>query len=110
MTTRSTRRTKEFWTVSEVMELFQVKEEFLAELEEEEIICSTCREDSPMKLFPASELEKVSLVKLLVEDMEVNLPGVEIILRMRQSMFELRKQFDAIMEDVARHIQEKYEK
>lgn len=107
---RRNRGSKEFWTISEVTEFFQIEENFLAELEEEEIVCPTCREDSPMKLFSASELEKIRLIKILVDDMEVNLPGVEIILRMRQSMFEMRRQFDAIMEDVARHIQERSEK
>jgi MerR family transcriptional regulator/heat shock protein HspR len=101
------RRSKEFWTLREVMEFFQLEENFLAELEEEEIVCPTCREDSPMKLFSATELEKIRLIKILVDDMEVNLPGVEIILHMRQRMFEMRRQFDAIMEEVARHIQDR---
>jgi hypothetical protein len=29
---------------------------------------------------------------------------VDIILRMRQSMFEMRRQFDSILEDLAQHI------
>jgi hypothetical protein len=31
---------------------------------------------------------------------------VDIILRMRQSMFEMRRQFDSILEDLAKHFQE----
>jgi MerR family transcriptional regulator/heat shock protein HspR len=98
--------TKKFWTITEVMEIFQIDEGFLAELEEEEIICPTCREDLPAKLFSSSELEKLRLAKMLIEEMEVNLPGVDIILRMRQSMIEMRRQFDAILEDLAQHLQE----
>ena len=101
---------KEFWTVSEVVEIFQIDEHLLAELEEEEILCPTCREDRSLKLFSSSELEKLRLIKILVEDMEVNVPGVEIILRMRQSMIEMRRQFDAILEDLARHLQERSKK
>jgi MerR family transcriptional regulator/heat shock protein HspR len=97
---------KEFWTITEVVEIFQVDEGFLAELEQEEIICPVCREDHPAKLFSSADLEKLRLAKMLIEDMDVNLPGVEIILRMRQSMFEMRRQFDAILEDLARHLQE----
>jgi MerR family transcriptional regulator/heat shock protein HspR len=97
---------KEFWTITEVIEIFQVDEGFLAELEEEEIICPTCREDPGDKLFSSADLEKLRLAKILIEEMDVNLPGVDIILRMRQSMFEMRRQFDSILEDLARHLQE----
>jgi MerR family transcriptional regulator/heat shock protein HspR len=97
---------KEFWTVTEVVEIFQFDERFLDELEEEEIICPVCEEHPPAKLFSPADLEKLRLAKMLIEEMDVNLPGVDIILRMRQSMFEMRRQFDLILEDLARHIQE----
>jgi MerR family transcriptional regulator, heat shock protein HspR len=93
--------TKELWTVKEVLEVFEVDERFLSELEQEELVCPLCREESPVKVFSREELEKLRLAKVLVEDMGVNLPGVEVILRMRQMMFEMRKQFDEILEDLA---------
>ena len=93
--------TKEFWSVTEVIEIFQVERRFLDELEEEEVLCPTCGEESPAKLFSGAELEKLRLAKILVEEMGVNLPGVDIILRMRQNMIDMRKQFDAILEDLA---------
>lgn len=101
---------KEFWTITEVVEIFQVDENFLAELENEEIVCPTCKEDSPAKLFSSNDLEKLRLAKILVEDMGVNLAGVEIILRMRQSMIDMRRQFDAILEDLAQQIHESFKK
>jgi MerR family transcriptional regulator/heat shock protein HspR len=96
---------KEFWTVTEVMETFDVDEGFLADLEEEELLCSVCREGSPAKFFRAEELEKLKLVKALVEDMGVNLAGAEVILRMRQMMFDMRRQFDEILDDLAQEFQ-----
>jgi MerR family transcriptional regulator/heat shock protein HspR len=47
-------------------------------------------------------MEKIRLAKILIEDMGVNLPGVEVIIKMRQNMFEMRKQFDSILEDLAK--------
>ena len=91
---------KELWTVTEVIETFHIEESFLVELEEEDILCPTCRETPPGKLYPPSELEKLRLVKLLYEDMGVNLPGIEVILHMRQNMLDMRKQFDVIMENL----------
>jgi MerR family transcriptional regulator/heat shock protein HspR len=97
---------KEFWTITEVVELFEVEESFLIDLEEEEILCPTCQDDSTTKLFTSSELEKLRIAKILFEDMGVNVPGIEIILRMRQTMFDLRNQFDAILEDLAEDLRE----
>jgi MerR family transcriptional regulator/heat shock protein HspR len=97
---------KEFWTITEVVEILEVEESFLAELEEEEVICPVCRDEPPKKLFTPSDLERLHLAKALVEDMGVNLAGVEVILRMRQNMVEMRRQFDAILEDLAQEIQE----
>jgi MerR family transcriptional regulator/heat shock protein HspR len=99
---------KEFWTITEVVELLEIQESFLVELEEEEVICPVCHEEPPKKLFTSSDLERLRLAKALVEDMGVNLAGVEVILRMRQNMDEMRRQFDAILEDLAQEIQETF--
>jgi MerR family transcriptional regulator/heat shock protein HspR len=100
--------TKELWSITEVSEVFEVEERFLIELEDEEIICSVCNGDPPTKLYTSSELEKLRLVKILTEDMGVNLAGVEVILRMRQSMIEMRRQFDSILEDLAQELQDAF--
>jgi len=98
---------KGFWTVKEIVEIFEVDERFLQELEEEDILCPVCRAKPSSKVFSTSELEKIRLAKILVEEMDVNVAGVEIILRMRQMMFEMRKQFDDILEDLARQVRER---
>ena len=98
--------TKEYWTVSEVIEIFQMDEDVISYLEEEEVVCPECFDAQPVKRFSAVELDKLRLVKVLMEDMDVNLPGVEVILRMRQSMIQMRQQFDDILEDLAIHFKE----
>ena len=42
-----------------------------------------------------------------MEEMDVNLPGVEVILRMRQNMIDMRRQFDDILEDLARELRKR---
>ncbi|MBW1680975.1 MAG: hypothetical protein JRF59_11575 [Deltaproteobacteria bacterium] len=93
-----------FLTETEVLRRFRIDETLLSSLIEEEIICPLCREETPAKLFPSSELEKLRLAVLLVEEMGVNLPGVEIILHMRRLLLEMRAQFDDILEDLARQL------
>ena len=95
---------KEYWTYAEILHIFQVKEAFISELVEEDIVCPTCPEGSSSQLFSAGELEKLRLAKILVEEMDVNLPGVEVILRMRQNMMDMRKQFDDILEEMSRQL------
>ena len=97
---------KELWTVTEVLEFFQVEESFLRHLEKEDIVCPTCHEGLSARLFHIKELEKLRVAKILVEDMDVNLSGVEVILQMRKNMIEMRRQFDAILEDLARQMQQ----
>jgi len=92
---------KESWTVTQVVDFFHIDETFLCELEDEEIVCPACSKDPSSKLFPPSELEKVRLAKILVEEMGVNLAGVDVVLRMRQNMLEMRRQFDGILEALA---------
>lgn len=94
-----------YWTTTEVIEIFQLETRFLNDLEEEEIVCPDSLEDPCEKRFSEADLERLRLAKLLVEDMGVNLAGVEIILRMRQHMFDMRAQFDHILEDVAGSVQ-----
>ena len=100
--------TKEFWTVTEVVELFKIEKRFLKDLEEEDVVCPVCRDDPKVKLFSTTDLEKLRLAKILMEEMGVNLPGVEVILRMRQNMIEMRNQFDTILEDLAHHVREAF--
>lgn len=101
--------TKKYWTVTEVVEFFQVKEAFLNDLEKEDIVSSSCRDDLSGKSFSAGEIEKVRLAKILMDEMDVNLAGVEVVLQMRKSMIAMRKQFDAILEDLAREMEKNLE-
>jgi len=99
---------KEYWSITEVVDRFQVDQDLIEELEKEEIICSICLEGHTIRHYSAPDLDKVRIARILMEDMDVNLPGVEVILRMRQSMIEMRKQFDAILEDMALQINEAF--
>lgn len=93
---------KRYYTVTEVLESFRIKKEFLDDLEREEIICSTYLEAERTTVFELREVEKIRVVKTMMEDLGVNLPGVEVILHMRKEMIAMRKQFDQILDHIAR--------
>lgn len=101
---------KEFWSIEEIIEILEVRQDFIAALESEQIISFCIDEKKNEKLLPSSELEKLQVAKTLIEDMDVNLPGVEVILRMRQNMIEMRCQFDEILKNLADEFQALLEK
>jgi len=98
---------KQVWTVEEVIKILNVDENLIAELEKEEVITLVSAEDGTGKLLPGQELDKIRVAKVLMEEMDINLPGVEVILRMRQNMFEMRRQFDDILKDLAEEIRKR---
>lgn len=97
---------KEYWTLEEVIRIFELDEQFLLDLEEEEIVSCFREESAGRKYYSRGELDKLQIAKVLVEELGVNLPGVDIILRMRRDMFSMRRQFDAILEDLAQKFRE----
>ena len=100
---------KKRWTREEVLRIFDLDEAFLLDLKEEEIVCFQ-EERSEKEVYTLRELEKLRIAKILVEELGVNLAGVDIILRMRRDMISMRTQFDAILEDLARKIREELER
>ncbi len=99
--------TKEFWTISEVLEIFEMRRQLLAALEEEDIVTPRRREDDGESLYSREEMEMLRVAKILADELEVNLAGVDIILRMRRQMIEMRKQFDDILADIAEKLKER---
>ena len=98
-----------YFTTTEIMEILHVDEDLIISLEREDIICPECSGDESLKHFSNYEVEKLRVAKMLIEDMDVNLPGVEIILRMRESMINMRRQFDDILEDLAVQIKKSFD-
>lgn len=96
---------KEVWTVKEVIRVLNIDEGFVAALEREQIITVIRDETRGGELIPRPEIDKIRIAKTLVEDMDINLPGVEVILTMRQNMIDMRRQFDDILKDLAQELQ-----
>ncbi|MFC1838512.1 chaperone modulator CbpM [Thermodesulfobacteriota bacterium] len=100
---------KEIWTLEEVIKTIEIDETLISELEKEGIVCPICDGNKVSKNFSRIEVEKVRIAKLLIEEMDVNPPGVDIILRMRQNMIDMREQFDSILDDLARQIKKRFD-
>jgi len=83
-----------YYSRRDVVELLAVDEDFIATLEREEIICSDAPD--PERCFSAAMLERIRAADTLVHELEVNLPGVSVILRMREELATVRRRLQAL--------------
>ena len=51
-------------------------------------------------VISAEDVERARVVALLVRELEVNLPGAEVIVHMRDEMIAMRRQFTEILEEL----------
>jgi len=84
---------------TELLALLDMDEELLGLLEREEIICVT-----PGDCYSEEDAEAARLARTLVKDLDVNLPGVEVILEMRKNMIEMQRQFRQILEELSQRM------
>jgi MerR family transcriptional regulator/heat shock protein HspR len=53
-----------------------------------------------VRLYSDRDIALLQKVKSLVDDMGINLPGVEVILRMMQHMVEMQKELEQVHEEL----------
>jgi MerR family transcriptional regulator/heat shock protein HspR len=73
--------------------------EFIERLEHEGLI-DLKRTLDDVVVISADGLERVRFITLLTEELEVNLPGAEVILHMRDDMIAMQRQFEEILANV----------
>ncbi|MGD9819303.1 MAG: chaperone modulator CbpM [Desulfomonilaceae bacterium] len=89
--------TDQYYQRRQVIEIFEFEEDFLDELESEELIECSQIDPSGDKLYDLDQVERLRIICNLTRELEVNLPGVEVILQMRENMISMRRQFDQIL-------------
>ncbi len=88
-----------FYTRTEITKLLEIDDGFVDALEREEIIAP----DAPASEtgeFSEQMLERVRVAYNLVHDLEVNLPGVAIIVQMREEMSGLRHRLEGLLNEL----------
>jgi MerR family transcriptional regulator/heat shock protein HspR len=54
------------------------------------------------RLYSASDIERLRRIKTLIDDLGVNLAGVEVIIRMSQRMIEMEKEIQELEQRIQR--------
>jgi MerR family transcriptional regulator, heat shock protein HspR len=88
---------EDYYYRKQVMEIFQCDEIFLKRLEDEGLVHCVKVEPLEETVFPPDQLERIRIIRNLIEELEVNLPGVEVILSMRENMILMQNQFQEIL-------------
>ena len=88
----------------QVIEIFEVDESFLDILEAEDLVHPVQEESTREKVFPPDQVERIRIINNLVNDLEVNLAGVEVIMEMRENLIRMQRQFDQILETLVREL------
>ena len=90
-----------YYTRQQVLELLDLDEGLLVALEREEIV----EGDAPSSAggeFSERMLERARVAANLVRELDVNLPGAAIIVRMREEMAELRHRVTEVLAELER--------
>jgi MerR family transcriptional regulator/heat shock protein HspR len=88
-----------FYTRKQVIEVLEVDDGFLVSLEREEIIASDAPAEEAGK-FSERMLERARVANNLVRDLDVNLAGVAVIVRLREEMAELHRRVEQLAREM----------
>jgi hypothetical protein len=88
-----------YYTRKQVIELLELEESFLVSLEREEIVVRDAPEEDAGD-FSERMLERVRVAHNLIHELEVNLAGAGIIVRMREELAEQRHRIERFLAEL----------
>ncbi|MBI3781790.1 MAG: hypothetical protein HY270_00140 [Deltaproteobacteria bacterium] len=92
--------------MSEVVATLHIDAEFVRQLEEEDLVhIKQSSEGEPV--LSSDDFDRVRLARLLISELDVNLPGVEVVMHMRDSMLAAQRQFHEILDAVIAELRQR---
>ncbi|MBN1947838.1 MAG: hypothetical protein JW797_19385 [Bradymonadales bacterium] len=91
----------------EIARLLGLEESFILALEEEQIV--TCEPGGEEGIYSSQAFERIRLADTLVHELEVNLAGTAIIVRMREQLASMQQQLaqmTEMMREMARRLED----
>jgi MerR family transcriptional regulator/heat shock protein HspR len=84
-----------YYTIKVAAELCGMHEQSLRMYERRGLIAPR-RSPGNIRRFSAQDVEQIRFIKRLVDELGVNLAGVEVILHMRQQLIEVQEQLESL--------------
>ncbi len=88
-----------YYTRKQIIEILSVDDGFLMSLEREEIITVDAPAEESGE-FSERMLERARVADNLMRDLDVNLPGAAVIVRMREELADLRRHVETLLAQV----------
>lgn len=98
MATGGPRVREGYFIISVAARLVGVHEQTLRYYERAGLL-APARTSGNIRLYSATDLDRVAQIRRLIEDLGVNLAGVEVILRLTQRVRELEAQIERLREN-----------
>ncbi len=95
---------RNYYYRQQIIEIFELDERFLDALEAEDLVHPVQEESTRERVFPPDQVERIRIIDNLVNDLEVNLAGVEVIMEMRENLIRMQRQFDQILETLVKEL------
>ena len=92
---------KKYFRLTDVVSICDVSEDFVLSLEQEHLIKSVKRRR--LKLFPVDQVDRIRVAHVLIDEMGVNLAGVEVALHMREQLINMRREHVVFLRRLGRH-------
>jgi MerR family transcriptional regulator, heat shock protein HspR len=61
------------------------------------------RSGGNIRYYSEDDIDRLRHIKVLMEDMGINMAGVEVILRLREKMAEMQHRIDVLESEIAKH-------
>ena len=90
--------------IAEICRRLGVQPAELEAMEEEGLITLAAARDG--KALPSEQLDRLEMIVRLQQDLGVNLPGIDVILEMRDREIRMRREVDEILEFIRHRISE----
>lgn len=100
---------KPLYMISVVAEMFHIHPQTLRIYEKEGFI-KPKRTEGNTRLYSDEDIEKIRTILKFTRDMGVNLAGVDMILRMKERMAEMRRDMEEMMRYLSEEIREEFKK
>lgn len=89
--------TEGYFTIGTVARLCKIHPQTLRLYEKEGLLCPK-RSKGNTRFYSEEDLERIRLIRMLTEELRVNLAGVEIILGMREKVAEMQNQMQTFIQ------------
>lgn len=86
------------YVISEAVKMTGTDEVTILSYEREGLVEPVMEEGE--RLYSDEHIERVMMIKRLIDDLGVNMAGVEVILNMREQMLSMQREFEKIIDEM----------